>query len=149
MKTKSDELYARLNRVIRSPAEKRKAADLMRQDVVQFWLNGLTTKQNAAACGITVQHVNRLLAPERKLLADGGYAADIQRKAAKGVTNVPTLATKLRPGRPPRPISDKERAMREEFAEKHTSIAELARKHGIYPQLVRHILGRAPSLLPK
>lgn len=150
MKTRKElKLYERLP-VSRTTATQRQAtADQVQADAVQFWLNGLSVEQISAATGVSVRHVNRLLAPERKLMATGGYDTEMARKTADGVTNLPTLATggKGKPGRPLKPLSPDEQAMREEHASKGTPIAELARKYKSYSSRVRYVLMKAPSVL--
>jgi hypothetical protein len=152
MSTKSEELYDRLpqgNHTRQNNRQRAEAADLLKQDVVSYWLRGVSTKQIAAACRITVQHVNRLLVADRKIMVEGGYATQLAELAAQGVANLPTLATsgKGKPGRPTRPLTPDEIAMRAEYATGKIGIRDLARKFSSYPQRVRYTLSKSPSVL--
>jgi DNA-binding CsgD family transcriptional regulator len=140
-------LYERLPRDKSTDYERFRIADRVEAEIVQFWLKGLTSREIANAVGVTISRVNQILGPERKLLAEGSYATQLAEFAAKGFTRLPTTEDggRGKAGRPTRPLTPAEVAMRGEFVA-GGRISEIARKHDISPQLVDYILRKSPSV---
>jgi hypothetical protein len=125
----------------------REYADWLDNECATRWLRGFSIEAIAAGLDITRRRVNQFLAPHRKLLAKGGYDAELAKLAAEGITNLPTAETASgRPGRPPHPLTDDEQAMRAEYVA-GKRIAVIAREHSTYTQRVRAVLMKKPSVL--
>lgn len=151
MKTET-ELFERLpqGRYTRTPnRERQKAAIALASDIHEQWMLGISSRQIAANLDCTTQHVNRVLKKDRKLMAEGHYDKELATMRAAGVTTLPTRESggKGKAGRPVASFTPAEQAMREEFATGKIGIADLARKHGSYPQKARYILSKSPSVL--
>jgi hypothetical protein len=128
------------------PTKDREYSDWLDHEVSTRWLRGVSPDDIAAGLGLTTRYVNRILAPHRTLMAAGRYADTLAKLAAEGFTGLPTAETAGgRPGRPPVPLTAVERAIRDAYL-RGTRICQLAREHGTYPQQVRAILTKKPSV---
>lgn len=135
----------------RSRAGQREDKLRLERDVEHYFLRGFSPAKIADELGISVTYVKRFLIPMRRTLREGGYAAELRAMAARGFSNLPTPASVSgnRKGRPIRPFTHAELAIRRLHQLGHMRPRDLAKLGKMSRQRLYALLRKAPSVFKK